>query len=380
MSNWDSIAVTGINRRQCLQLLAGTLLLPGLARGDNRDTRPLLASAARSPSGQYHLYLLNQHGDVLLNHPLPARAHHTEVHPQRSWLACIARRPGTFVDVIDYREKRLITRITADTGRHFFGHGIFSEDGRYLICTENNLADGQGRVVFRDVDQDFRISADFPSHGIGPHELRQQPGSNTLVIANGGIRTHPDQGRKKLNLDTMTPSLVRLDMTNGALQEQQFMPAALHQLSIRHIDTNRAGETAIALQYQGPAENNPPLVAVHRPFQPLQLLSAPAPVDVAMKRYCGSVRFDSSGRYAAVSAPRGDLITFWDLHTDRFHSSLRSRDGCGIAATDRQAEFIISAGTGRCISYDLRRGQKIRLKSAIKPAWDNHLAYLKTLT
>ncbi len=368
--------MTGISRRRLCQLIAGALILPGLSHGSATGRQPLFASAARSQDGSYHLYLISETGELLLDHPLPERAHHTEAHPQRPWLACVARRPGTFIDIIDYREQRLVKRITADSGRHFFGHGIFSEDGRYLICTENNLADGQGRVVFRDIEQNFRIIADYPSHGIGPHELKQQPGSNTLIIANGGILTHPDQGRKKLNLDTMQPSLVRMNMADGRLLEQQFMPAELHQLSIRHIDTNRAGETVIALQYQGGAEDNPPLVAVHRPGSSLKLLAAPAPVDIAMKRYCGSARFDRTGRYAAVSAPRGDLITFWDLQQDQFHSTLRSRDGCGLAATGQDAEFLISAGTGRCMSYSLANGRKTRQSSEIKPAWDNHMAFL----
>lgn len=368
--------MTGINRRRFCQLLAGAVVLPGLAHGSTASRAPLFASAARSQDGSYRLYLLSQGGELLLDHRLPDRAHHTEVHPQQPWLACVARRPGTFIDIIDYQSQRLVKRIQADPGRHFFGHGIFSDDGRYLICTENNLADGQGRVVFRDVSGDFRISGDYPSHGIGPHELKQQPGSGTLVVANGGIMTHPDQGRKKLNLATMQPSLVRLDMSNGTLQEQQFMPAQLHQLSIRHIDTNRAGETVIALQYQGGAEDNPPLVAIHRPGLPLKLLAAPAPVDIAMKRYCGSARFDGSGHFAAVSAPRGDLITFWDLQQDRFHSTLRSRDGCGLAATGNDGEFIISAGTGRSLRYNLTDGRKTRLSSTIRPAWDNHLTFI----
>ena len=33
----------------------------------------------------------------------------------------------------------------------------------------------------------------------------------TIAVANGGIATHPDFDRVKLNLATMEPSLVRLD-------------------------------------------------------------------------------------------------------------------------------------------------------------------------
>ena len=262
----------------------------------------------------------------------------------------------------------------AAQGRHFFGHAIFSEDGRYLIATENEIHSGQGRVVIREVEDNFRITADFASGGIGPHELVQQPDSNRLLVANGGILTHPDRGREKLNLDTMKPSLAVFDLNHYKRLEQQFMPDTRHQLSIRHMDTNREGATVIALQFQGGVEENPPLVAIHRSDQPLKLISAPAPINRAMKRYCGSTRYDSSERFAAVSAPRGDMVTFWDLNTDSFHSRIRSRDGCGIAASGTAGEFLITSGTGRCILHNLFTGTKTHLSHSITPAWDNHMA------
>ena len=365
--------MTGINRRSFCQLLGSAVLLPQLAIAGQRP-KPLFASAAKDKQGRHHLYLIGNRGELLLDHPLPARAHHTEVHPHQPLLACVARRPGTFVDIIDYHSRTMVSRIIAAPGRHFFGHGIFSEDGRYLITTENEIRSGQGRVVIREVEDSFRIIADFTSAGIGPHELIQQSGSHRLLVANGGILTHPESGRKKLNLDSMQPSLAVFDINSGRLLEQQFMPDVLHKLSIRHMDTNGEGTTIIALQFQGGAEENPPLVAIHRPDQPLKLIPAPEPINRAMKRYCGSARFDSSGRYAAVSAPRGDMITFWDLSTDSFHSQLRSRDGCGVAPSGNDGGFLITSGTGRCLQHNLITGAIIRLPHSIKPAWDNHMA------
>lgn len=335
--------------------------------------QPLFTSAAKDKEGNYHLYLMGQDGTVLLDHPLPERAHHVAAHPVRTLLACVARRPGTFIDIVDYSSGQLVERIAATPGRHFFGHGIFSEDGRYLIVPENNLADGQGRIVVRDLEQDFTIIADSPSYGIGPHELKLIPGTHHLMVANGGILTHPDHGREKLNLDSMQPSLATIDLTSGELIEQQFLPSEQHQLSIRHLDCNKSGVTVVALQYQGGVDQNPPLVAVHRPGNPLKLLPAPEQINLAMKRYCGSSRFDQSGRFAAISAPRGNLITFWDLHNDRFHSAIKSRDGCGVTATSSPAEFLITTGAGRCSRHNLQTGLSTRLPQAVNPAWDNHL-------
>ncbi|WP_261843190.1 DUF1513 domain-containing protein [Aliamphritea ceti] len=371
--------MTVINRRKLCQLLAAGIVLPQLSftsAAAASGKQALFASAAKAAENDYRLYVVATDGRLLLDHKLPTRAHHVEAHPHRPLLACTARRPDRFIDIVDYQQGKLLKRIESSKGRHFFGHSVFTPDGEFLISSENNIADGQGRIVIRRAAGMFTKVADMPSGGIGPHEIKLLPAdSKTLMIANGGILTHPDQGRKKLNLDSMQPSLAALNILTGKLDEQQLLPVEHHQLSIRHIDTNLRNETIIALQYQG-KEDNPPLVAIHRKGQALKLLSAPEPVDIAMKRYCGSARFDSSGQFAAISSPRGNLITFWDLHSDSYHSMISSPDGCGLAATRNDGEFIISTGRGVCQQHNLLSGETRRVSLAHRLAWDNHMVTL----
>ena len=68
-----------------------------------------------------------------------------------------------------------------------------------------------------------------------PHDIALLGDGRTLIIANGGIRTHPDSGSDELNLAEMQPSLLYVDTETGDLVEQQRLPPALHQLSIRHL-------------------------------------------------------------------------------------------------------------------------------------------------
>jgi len=369
--------VTGINRRRFSQLLAGGLITAGMPLQAGTPDRPglLFASAGKSQDGQHLLLLVDEEGREVLQHRLPGRAHHVASHPQQPILAAVARRPDRFIDLVDYQQGGLLQRIEAGPGRHFYGHAIFSNDGRYLISSENQLSDGSGRITLRDSQQDYAIVADHPSYGIGPHEIALLANGKQLAIANGGILTHPDKGREKLNLDSMQPSLAIIDLHDGTLIEQQFMPPELHRLSIRHLDVNARDEVIIALQYQGDAWDDVPLVALHRPGQPLQLLHAPDEVNRRMKQYCGSARFDSSGRYAAVSSPRGDLITFWDSQDGSYLSQSRVRDGCALAATQRAGEFLVTSGRGRAYHYDLLRGDKqlqpLQLKQPV--SWDNHM-------
>lgn len=74
---------------------------------------------------------------------------------------------------------------------------------------------------------------------------------STLVIANGGIRTHPDLPRIKSNLANMRPSLAYVDVASGRLLQLQEPEPQWHQLSIRHIDVSPDDRVAVAMQFEG---------------------------------------------------------------------------------------------------------------------------------
>lgn len=373
-----------IKRRRLLQLLAATAPLlaarpvAALPVASSSVTGGeggiLLASAADDSDGKHWLMVMDEMGTEKLRHPLPDRAHHVAVHPSEPWIAAVARRPGYYIDLVDYRSGALVTRVEPRKGRHFYGHAIFAPDGQGIWTTEMDIASGEGRVTLRKLDEPDLVVRDFSSGGIGPHELLLSPDRHTLIIANGGILT---DGRDQLNIDTMTPSLAYIDSLSGEIVEQRFLPAEDHQLSIRHIDINAKGEVIIALQYQGDILDDKPLVALHRPGDELLLMRAPISINRQMAQYCGSARFDSSGRIAAVSAPRGDLITFWDVPNNSYITSLGATDGCGLAATDEPEAFIVSSGRGNCYTlYPLEEYREpIRLPPQLSAlSWDNHMA------
>jgi hypothetical protein len=118
-------------------------------------------------------------------------------------------------------------------------------------------------IGIRDADDGYRQVGEFASHGVGPHEVTLMPDGATLVAANGGIRTHPDRERAKLNLDTMAPSLAYLDLASGRLCDAFGLAPRLHRLSIRHLAVNQDGLVAAAMQYEGSKRDRVPLVGLH---------------------------------------------------------------------------------------------------------------------
>jgi uncharacterized protein len=377
-----------IDRRQFLTLTSGLLGSPMLAVARNSDTQNSLFLSAASDGDDRHWVIgfSTETGIAkqAFKHQLPARAHHIAVHEKLGVYLVIARRPGRYLWAGDLATGEHLTTINVPDDRHLYGHGVFSANGRNFYTTENawQLINGDsGRVVTWHADRlgdtfTLERQEEYPSYGTGPHELLLKPDQQTLVVANGGIRTHPEQGREKLNIPSMQPSLVYMDAGTGDLQDQYFLEAQYHKASIRHLDQNASGLIAMAMQYQGEAFDRAPLLALHQQGKGMRILWAPQPEQGQMSQYIGSVRFDNSGRYIAASCPRGNMISFWDTNNDTLIGTVRSRDGCGVTAVDNG--FLYTAGTGRIAWYDLATGQVVDMESSLvdKVFWDNHLSIL----
>lgn len=353
--------------------------------GVRHNTAPLFVSAA-SDGEDRHWVIGFREGDgvssEVFRHQLPARAHHIAVHEGLGIYVVIARRPGNYLWVGDLASGDKLADFTVPADRHFYGHGIFSLDGSRFYTTENawQLINGDsGRVTVWEVSRqggrvEFDRHVEFPSYGVGPHELLLDATQQNLIVANGGIRTHPERDREKLNINSMQPSLVYIDAETGHLQEQLMLEPQYHKASIRHMDINASGQVAIGLQYEGEPFDHVPLVVTHRRGEALRTLWAPELQQGQMSQYVGSVRYDAGGRFIAASCPRGNMITFWDGETGEMLKSIRSRDGCGVCAIDDG--FLYTAGTGRISHYDLATDTITDYPNDKfdKLFWDNHLS------
>lgn len=369
-------------RRRFLHLSAAALALgafatlgpPGRSQAQAQArTRPRLLSARGDGAGGYRVSGLDPAGGLALDLPLPARGHGLALRPGGREAVCVARRPGDFLLVLDLEAGTQSALHQTPEHTHCCGHAVYSADGALLYTTETSVDGGAGRIGVWDAAAGYRRLGDLPSHGLDPHELLLSPDGGALIVANGGILTRPETGRSKLNLDTMDPCLVYLDRRDGRLLAEHRLPAELHQLSIRHLAQGR-GRLCVALQYEGPGSERPPLVAFQAPGQGLDLAAAPDPVQGAMRNYCGSAATDPTGDWFAVSAPRGDLVSFWDGQ-GAYRGSTRVPDGCGAAPGDAPGTFFLSSGAGALYRHECTTGETRPLPVPPSEAiqWDNHL-------
>lgn len=372
-----------VTRRQFAACIPALFGASAFAYGGT--TSPLFLSAASDSDDRHWVIGFEERGDQVVEkfrHALPGRAHHIATNAALGIYLVVARRPGKYLWVGDLATGNPLGQIEVPADRHLYGHGVFTADGSRFYTSENawQLVNGDsGRIVVWQVSRQgdtvaLERTLEFPSYGVGPHELLLDGSEDVIVVANGGIRTHPDQPREKLNLNSMQPSLVYMSATDGMLLEQHFLDADWHQASIRHMDINAQGEVVMGLQYEGEPFDRVPLVALHRRGEALRTLWAPEPQQGQMQQYVGSVRFDASGDFFAATCPRGNLITIWAAASGEMITSLRSRDGCGICAVPDG--FLYTAGTGRISHYDPAADSLTELDTTAtgKVFWDNHLS------
>ncbi|MEP4032912.1 DUF1513 domain-containing protein [Roseibium polysiphoniae] len=380
---WTATDCTPFSRRAFLTGLGGLAALAGtslsqtaLAEGLLDRTQldvPLFASPRREADGSFALSIMDDAGQDLARVPLPGRGHGMAISPDKSRLMAFARRPGTFALLIDPYQRSEPQVLSSIRGRHFFGHGCFSADGRLVYAVENDYEAVRGVIGVYDVSgREIRRIGELETGGIGPHDLLLTEGGKTLVVANGGIQTHPGRPREKLNIDTMTPSVVYLDLENGDLLANHALEKDLHQLSLRHMAMDSMGQVWVGGQFEGDLTLAPPLVARMTRDEAPRLTEIPGAIASGLESYIGSVVANASGDIIATSAPRGGKVMFWSAATGELVGTQDVIDGCGLAPIDESA-FLISDGRGGLSYLEEPTSYPDVLARPAGVAWDNHM-------
>lgn len=361
---------TELSRRAAIGLLGSGLLLPFASHAGRAETLCLNAYGSKSGFG---VAAFDDQGIIHYMFDLPERGHGFACRNDGSSAVAFLRRPGSSAVVFDPRNGERQLKIGAAEDRSFCGHGAYSVDGDLLFATEVIGTTGEGVLGVYAAGDNYRRIAEWPTHGLDPHEICLFPDGRHLAIANGGILMRSDLPRMKLNIPDMDPSLVYLDASNGEIKGRIRPPGELHQLSLRHLAIDRSGNVIVAMQFEGAAEDSVPLVAIHGGVDAvdagLRFPDFPAPTLAAMNRYCGSIALAQSGKYVAITCPRGNLVVIYDMHRDDVSAVHTIYDVCGVAAADRNG-FKISNGLGQLFMVD---GPITALNSATGIFWDNHI-------
>lgn len=296
-------------RRHWLLQTLGWAALPLAATAAPAPAPPRFIAAWQHDAKQY----IGQLGGssplaALQSLEVPTRAHGLQQEASGAILA-VARRPGDWL--VRWLPGQEPQWLWIEPDRVFNGHLLASADGRHLYTTETDLADSQGLIGVRDARSLEKV-AEWRTGGMDPHQLLLDS-DGSLIVANGGIATQSETGRRKLRLDHMDSSIVRLAPQNqGALLGQWKLSDP--RLSLRHLAWGaqvRPGHPrrwlGVALQAEhddAQAKQAAPVLAV---FDGESLRSVQAPQ--ALAGYGGDIAF--TGTAFAVSCPRVDGVALF---------------------------------------------------------------------
>ena len=344
--------------------LTGCSLLP--AKADSLKSREYVG-ASKLNNGGYAVNGLNTDGTACWQTLVEARCHGGCFRPHNAQVLIFERRPGWWFHVFDSRTGERLAHVKAASGEHFYGHGVFSHDGRYLYTTASRYQRGDGIIAVYDAQAGYTRVNTLDLQGIGPHELRLHPDGQTLAIALGGIKTHPDYDRIKMNLDSMAPALMLVDRSSGEIRAR-FSPSH-HQLSCRHLDVTPRGQIYAGYQYQGPNYQAPPLIARYRDghFKEIEFTGKVQP---QLANYIASVAAHPQNDLVAVTAPRGGRALIFEGTSGRLLRNEAIIDGAGVQ-TLNGGDFLVTTGQGKLIKMGAS-GPAHEL-STLPLHWDNHL-------
>ena len=333
-------------------------------------TQPLLLSARNDVDGRHYAVGYRLDGSRVFATPVNERCHDVYAHPHLPLAVFVGRRPSRESYLVDSRDGTLLQVLASPADRHFYGHGVFHASGDRFYTTENDTTDaGRGVLGVYRVEQRRLVRIDEHStHGIGPHQLLWMPDGETLVIANGGIRTEADS-REMMNLDAMEPSLV-LVRRDGSLISKEQLPEQMN--SVRHLAVAADGTVVSGQQYEGDPMHQVPLVAIKRPGESFQAFPLGEAQRQTMSQYTASLAINDALRLLAVTAPRGNKVFIWDLDTAALRDEVHLPDCAGVAAVNDG--FVVSSGQGRCRRIDCRSDSFVSTPLALPAGlWDNHL-------
>ena len=365
-----------INRRQflCLASVASHAATNSVRAIPEKSERLLASAYQSSQSGAYGVALCDTRGKLLRSEVLPGRGHAVCFRPGGEQLVAFARRPGRFMQVLDLKGNKPSLQIDSQVDRHFYGHGCFDAAARVLYSTENDYQNARGVIGVYDAHTQYSRRGEFPSYGVGPHEIILHPDGYTLVVANGGIETHPDYGREKLNIPEMRSSIAFIDSRDGSLIKQFYLPDSLQKLSLRHMAISQYGQCFFGAQYQGAAEDMPPLLGTVSLKDGLQMLPMSAVQLASLKSYISSVCVVPGTDIFVASSSRGGEAVVCDAKKRSVLQVVSGRDGSGVAAFGTRLFYSAGDGTLRQYAQQQSRWRPEGSAQQIDTRWDNHLS------
>lgn len=124
--------------------------------------------------------------------PTPCKGHEIVLHPKINGIAFSSSKWGQEAFLIDYNKRKILTEIKTDRATYlFFGHSVFSSDGKRLYCSMQDYEQLSGIISVRDATTLKEIDQ-IKTDGMEPHQIKWLEQDKILSLVNDRVR--PERG------------------------------------------------------------------------------------------------------------------------------------------------------------------------------------------
>ena len=194
---------------------------------------PPWAQASQTPKKQIFIAGGNGLGDILwmeldtqkqLLVKAPVMPHSFLVHPTAEKTVVVIEKAGTKAAVCDFQAGKLQKLLQCPKEFEFYGHGVFSGDGKTLYVTRVERSTGIGHLVAFNA-KTYQEQGQVQVAPGGIHDSYLLSDKKTLLITSSGLQVsnYSPQGASVLKPRIEKSSLVHLDLETGKVKSKQFL-------------------------------------------------------------------------------------------------------------------------------------------------------------
>jgi uncharacterized protein len=250
--------------------------------------------------------------------------HGFAIHPShKSRVACF-QKIGPGAAIIDLVTGQMVDKIAKQGDQLFYGHGVYTLDGKTLLSTERNEQSKRGLIAMRDA-KSLAYLGEFPSFGDSPHDCHLIEQGKILVVANGdGSVCYIELGTQKL--------LEKLAIPNPKLNAGHLLVLPQRKL------------VAVSAPAKGLVETDLGGISVRLSKTAWSSIQEPEALVSQMSGEALSVAASAKSETFAVTHPTANLVSFWSTIDGRALGSLPVQRPRGVETTNDGSKFLLSYG------------------------------------
>lgn len=282
---------------------------------------------------RYSLSLVDEEGRLARTLELGFPFHGFSPDPTQVARIALFQKKGSGACEIDLVAGKVLRPIETVPERLFYGHGVFSADGKVLYSTETVVKSQEGLIVVRD-GRSLAIVGELPSHGKNPHDCLLLDDGKTLAITNGG---------GTLDDAASPPNVAYVDIASTKLLERVTFPDA--RINAGHLAVTRARDlVVVSAPRKGLADTEHGGVTIRAAGGAARTMTEPAATVGKLVGETLSVAVHEPSGVAATTTPDGNVLVFWDVKKGTQVRAVDLTAPRGVAVTRDQRHFAVSHG------------------------------------